>query len=144
MIDIEAPSVLVNNAKSNRALTVKFIALLLGLGLIAATVWTLWYFLSPSRAVQIPVGESYSYAGYSLKVITLTNRFCPNASDIDCQHWLNEDGVQLSYTTVNKPGVTFDYLGLNSKPVLELDGLKIELLAVKFKDNTVKLRLTKQ
>ncbi|MCL5435513.1 MAG: hypothetical protein M1275_00285 [Patescibacteria group bacterium] len=144
MIDIEAPRAGRDDAREKHTFLVKFVVSVLGIGLIAATLWILWYFLSPSRTVEISAGESYSYAGYSIKVEKLTNRYCPDASDVDCKHWLNEDGVQFSYTGPDVLGLSFEYLGIGSKPVLELPGLKIELKAIEFDKNSVKIKLSKQ
>lgn len=144
MIDFETPRVEEGDAERKNPVPVKFIALILAAAVLAATVWILWYFLSPSRTVRLAEGTSYDYAGYAIKLEKLTNRYCPGAADVDCPHWLNEDGAQISYSGPGKMGVSFDYLGQESKPTLELPGLKIELRAVEFEKNAAKLKLSKQ
>ena len=143
MIDVDSAD-LQSPQRLKNPLPVRAIAAVLAVIILTATAWILWFFLSPSRTVQISEGASYDYANYSVKVEKLTDRYCPGASDVDCTNWLNEDGVQLSYTSPGKAGVSFYYLGLDSKNTLELPGLKIELKSLNFEKRAAELRLSKQ
>ena len=122
---------------------IKILAAVSAVLVLVGTVMVLWYFLSPTRTITISEGKSYGFSGYTLKVERITDQFCPGSSDVDCNFWLYEDGVQLSYSKQGSSGVYFEYLGVDSKNQLSLRGLDISLIHIDFEKQSVRLKLAK-
>lgn len=86
-------------------------------------------------------GDSQDYKGYTLIIDKVFENKCPTIPNFNCSTWQDEPGVQFHYKNNATGAATYAFLGMQTSPRLQQQGLLITLNEVNLNKKQVKITI---
>lgn len=112
--------------------------------LMVGVIYVAWLFLSDTRTVRLAEGQAFVLNDYTIRISRVMDTICPGIPEVECTEQDNKLGAQFQVQNNNSGFASYGYLGLGGSEIIEVQGLRLQLVSVDTDEKTVKLKITQK